>query len=86
MKLGRAAKATIIRLVYDVHISNQKLSSDNVALFDKTKHANVARKSRYGCLVTDKSAPANAGYTKGRSYLGICTGADGVEVCSKSGD
>lgn len=45
MKLGRAAKATIADLVYDVLISNQKLSSDNVALFDKTKHANVLEKA-----------------------------------------
>ncbi|EJE9653762.1 Clp protease ClpP, partial [Salmonella enterica] len=45
MKLGRAAKATIADLVYDVLISNQKLSSDDVALFDKAKHANVLEKA-----------------------------------------
>lgn len=41
MKLGRAAKATIADLVYDILTSNPKLTSDGIALFDG-KHANQA--------------------------------------------
>ena len=41
MKLGRAAKSTIADLVYAILTSNPKISTDNVSLFDKAKHANV---------------------------------------------
>ncbi len=41
MKLGRAAKATIADLVYAILTSNPKMSTDNLALFDKTKHNNL---------------------------------------------
>ncbi|STM06854.1 ATP-dependent Clp protease proteolytic subunit [Escherichia coli] len=39
MKLGRAAKSTIADLVYAILTSNPKISTDNVSLFDKAKHA-----------------------------------------------
>ncbi|WP_080473428.1 ClpP-like prohead protease/major capsid protein fusion protein [Serratia marcescens] len=41
MKLGRAAKATIADLVYDMLVSNPKLSTDGLPLFD-AKHDNIS--------------------------------------------
>lgn len=71
MKLGRAAKATIADLVYDVLISNQKLSSDNVALFDKTKHANVLEKAVMDVASTDKARQLMRMQKEGDRHLNI---------------
>lgn len=71
MKLGRAAKATIADLVYDVLISNQKLSSDNVALFDKTKHANVLEKAVMDVASLDKARQLMRMQKEGDRHLNI---------------
>ncbi|EAB8113875.1 Clp protease ClpP, partial [Salmonella enterica subsp. enterica] len=71
MKLGRAAKATIADLVYDVLISNQKLSSDNVALFDKAKHANVLEKAVMDVASLDKARQLMRVQKEGDRHLNI---------------
>ncbi|EPC4830578.1 Mu-like prophage major head subunit gpT family protein, partial [Salmonella enterica] len=71
MKLGRAAKATIADLVYDVLISNQKLSSDNVALFDKEKHANVLEKAIMDVASLDKARQLMRMQKEGKRHLNI---------------
>ncbi|EAX1338508.1 Clp protease ClpP, partial [Salmonella enterica] len=71
MKLGRAAKATIADLVYDVLISNQKLSSDDVALFDKAKHANVLEKAVMDVASLDKARQLMRMQKEGERHLNI---------------
>lgn len=71
MKLGRAAKATIADLVYDILISNQKLSSDNVALFDKAKHANVLEKAVMDVASLDKARQLMRMQKEGDRHLNI---------------
>ncbi|HAF4825306.1 TPA: Clp protease ClpP [Salmonella enterica] len=71
MKLGRAAKATIADLVYDVLISNQKLSSDGVALFDKTKHANILEKAIMDVASLDKARQLMRMQKEGDRHLNI---------------
>ncbi|EGS0961317.1 Clp protease ClpP, partial [Salmonella enterica] len=71
MKLGRAAKATIADLVYDVLISNQKLSSDDVALFDKAKHANVLEKAVMDVASLDKARQLMRLQKEGERHLNI---------------
>ncbi|WP_440136090.1 phage major capsid protein, partial [Escherichia coli] len=55
MKLGRAAKSTIADLVYAILTSNPKISTDNVSLFDKAKHANVLESAAMDVASLDKA-------------------------------
>ncbi|BDR40465.1 phage portal protein [Escherichia coli] len=55
MKLGRAAKSTIADLVYAILTSNPKISTDNVSLFDKAKHANVLEGAAMDVASLDKA-------------------------------
>ncbi|MJC99070.1 peptidase S14, partial [Salmonella enterica subsp. enterica] len=71
MKLGRAAKATIADLVYDVLISNQKLSSDGVALFDKAKHANALDGAVMDVVSLDKARQLMRLQKEGERHLNI---------------
>ncbi|EEB7342827.1 Clp protease ClpP [Salmonella enterica] len=71
MKLGRAAKATIADLVYDVLISNQKLSSDGVALFDKAKHANALDGAVMDVASLDKARQLMRLQKEGERHLNI---------------
>ncbi|HBM0000755.1 TPA: Mu-like prophage major head subunit gpT family protein, partial [Salmonella enterica subsp. enterica serovar Kodjovi] len=71
MKLGRAAKATIADLVYDVLISNQKLSSDGVALFDKAKHANTLDGAVMDVASLDKARQLMRMQKEGERHLNI---------------
>lgn len=67
----KLTEATIADLVYDVLISNQKLSSDNVALFDKTKHANVLEKTVMDVASLDKARQLMRMQKEGDRHLNI---------------
>ncbi len=85
MKLGRAAKSTIADLVYAILTSNPKISTDNVSLFDKAKHANVLESAAMDVASLDKSPPVDARSERGgaSSEYSSCvrTGTDGDGVC-----
>ncbi|HBB6657647.1 TPA: Clp protease ClpP [Salmonella enterica] len=71
MKLGRAAKSTIADLVYAILTSNPKLSTDNVSLFDKTKHANVLEGAAMDVASLDKARQLMRLQKEGDRHLNI---------------
>ncbi len=84
MKLGRAAKSTIADLVYAILTSNPKISTDNVSLFDKAKHANVLESAAMDVASLDKARQLMRVQKRGASseYSScVRTGTDGDGVC-----
>lgn len=85
MKLGRAAKSTIADLVYAILTSNPKISTDNVSLFDKAKHANVLESAAMDVASLDKARQLMRVQKEGgaSSEYSSCvrTGTDGDGVC-----
>lgn len=71
MKLGRAAKSTIADLVYAILISNPKISTDNVSLFDKAKHANVLESAAMDVASLDKARQLMRIQKEGERHLNI---------------
>ena len=71
MKLGRAAKSTIADLVYAILTSNPKISTDNVNLFDKTKHANVLENAAMDVASLDKARQLMRVQKEGERHLNI---------------
>ena len=71
MKLGRAAKSTIADLVYAILISNPKISTDNVSLFDKAKHANVLESAAMDVTSLDKARQLMRIQKEGERHLNI---------------
>lgn len=71
MKLGRAAKSTIADLVYAILTSNPKISTDNVNLFDKTKHANVLESAAMDVASLDKARQLMRVQKEGERHLNI---------------
>lgn len=71
MKLGRAAKSTIADLVYAILTSNPKISTDNVSLFDKAKHANVLESAAMDVASLDKARQLMRVQKEGERHLNI---------------
>uniref|UniRef100_UPI0012FFE689 ClpP-like prohead protease/major capsid protein fusion protein n=2 Tax=Escherichia coli TaxID=562 RepID=UPI0012FFE689 len=71
MKLGRAAKSTIADLVYAILTSNPKISTDNVNLFDKAKHANVLESAAMDVASLDKARQLMRVQKEGERHLNI---------------
>lgn len=71
MKLGRAAKSTIADLVYAILTSNPKISTDNVSLFDKVKHANVLESAAMDVASLDKARQLMRVQKEGERHLNI---------------
>ncbi|EKS6155821.1 Clp protease ClpP [Salmonella enterica] len=71
MKLGRAAKSTIADLVYAILTSNPKMSTDNVNLFDKAKHANVLEGALMDVASLDKARQLMRTQKEGERHLNI---------------
>ncbi|GDP44468.1 phage protease/scaffold protein [Escherichia coli] len=71
MKLGRAAKSTIADLVYAILTSNPKISTDNVSLFDKTKHTNVLESAAMDVASLDKARQLMRVQKEGERHLNI---------------
>ncbi|EEE2294524.1 ClpP-like prohead protease/major capsid protein fusion protein [Salmonella enterica] len=71
MKLGRAAKSTIADLVYVILTSNPKISTDNVSLFDKAKHANVLEGAAMDVASLDKARQLMRVQKEGERHLNI---------------
>ena len=71
MKLGRAAKSTIADLVYAILTSNPKISTDNVSLFDKAKHANVLESAAMDVASLDKARQLMRVQREGERHLNI---------------
>ncbi|HHL4301879.1 ClpP-like prohead protease/major capsid protein fusion protein [Escherichia coli] len=71
MKLGRAAKSTIADLVYAILTSNPKISTDNVSLFDKAKHANVLEGAAMDVASLDKARQLMRVQKEGERHLNI---------------
>lgn len=71
MKLGRAAKSTIADLVYAILTSNPKISTDNVSLFDKAKHANVLDSAAMDVASLDKARQLMRVQKEGERHLNI---------------
>ncbi|MHA0379032.1 ClpP-like prohead protease/major capsid protein fusion protein [Escherichia coli] len=71
MKLGRAAKSTIADLVYAILTSNPKISTDNVSLFDKAKHANVLESAAMDVASLDKTRQLMRVQKEGERHLNI---------------
>ncbi|HCS1505998.1 TPA: Clp protease ClpP, partial [Shigella dysenteriae] len=69
MKLGRAAKSTIADLVYAILTSNPKISTDNVSLFDKAKHANVLESAAMDVASLDKARQLMRVQKEGERHL-----------------
>lgn len=90
MKLGRAAKSTIADLVYAILTSNPKISTDNVSLFDKAKHANVLESAAMDVASLDKARQLMRVQKEGERHLNIRPGArtgtdgDGKSVANQS--
>ncbi|WP_218073165.1 ClpP-like prohead protease/major capsid protein fusion protein, partial [Escherichia coli] len=71
MKLGRAAKSTIADLVYAILTANPKISTDNVSLFDKAKHANVLESAAMDVASLDKARQLMRVQKEGERHLNI---------------
>jgi ATP-dependent protease ClpP protease subunit len=71
VKLGRAAKATVADLVYAILTTNPTLSTDNVPLFDKARHANVLEKAGMDVASLDKARQMMRRQKEGERHLNI---------------
>lgn len=71
MQMVGAAKSTIADLVYAILTSNPKISTDNVSLFDKAKHANVLESAAMDVASLDKARQLMRVQKEGERHLNI---------------